>query len=158
MKQEEKWKQWAKQGSPMSPPNSKGFQWPTCRLATPWMQKSSPTFVQVKQSCIQSILINKLLTSFSIPIKIVQLLNYLATCSFTTIGTCKKLMKLKLITNLKLTCTQIIKNLKKVGWKRMIHVSKWKNETHNQKWNQKSLKQVCPPSLILAILKYNSHN
>jgi len=76
MKREEKQKQLAKQGSPMSPPNSKGLQQPTCRLATPWMQKSSPIFVQVKQSCSQSILINKLLTGFSIPIKVVQLLNY----------------------------------------------------------------------------------
>jgi len=66
----------------MSPPNSKGLQQPTCRLATPWMQKSLPIFVQVKQSCSQSILINKLLTGFSIPIKVVQLLNYLATRSF----------------------------------------------------------------------------
>jgi hypothetical protein len=81
MKPEEKRKQLAKHGSPMSTPNSKGLQQPASRLATPWMQKSSPTFVPVKQSCSQSILINKLLTSFSIPIKVVQLLNYLATCS-----------------------------------------------------------------------------
>jgi hypothetical protein len=82
MKREEKRKQLAKQGSPMSPPNSKGLQRPASRLATPWMQRSSPAFVQVKQSCSQSILINKILTSFSIPTKVVQLLNYLATCSF----------------------------------------------------------------------------
>jgi hypothetical protein len=34
MKREEKRKQLAKQGSPMSPPNSKGLQRPASRLAT----------------------------------------------------------------------------------------------------------------------------
>jgi hypothetical protein len=79
MKREEKRKQLGQQGNQMSPPDSKGLQRPASHLATPWMQKSSPTFVQVKQSCTQPILINKLLTGFSIPLKVVQLLNYLAT-------------------------------------------------------------------------------
>jgi hypothetical protein len=35
MKREQKRKQLAKQGSPMSPPNSKGLQRPASRLATP---------------------------------------------------------------------------------------------------------------------------
>jgi hypothetical protein len=43
----------------------------------------------------------------------------------------QKKKKLKLTTNPKLTCPQIIKILKKVGWKKMIHVPKMK------KWNTK---------------------
>jgi len=48
--------------------------------------------------------------------------------------------------------------MKKVGWKIMIHVSKWKNETCNQKWNQKFIKKVCMINLIIVISKYNNHN
>ncbi len=77
-----------------------------------------------------------MLTGFSIPIKVVQFLNFqqhvlkIATC------TCKKLTKLKLTANSKLTCKQFIENSKKVGWKKMIHVLK--NERIQSKWNQKS--------------------
>jgi hypothetical protein len=56
-----------------------------------------------------------MLMIFSITIKIVLLLNS-STCFFkTAIGTYKTLTKFKLPTNPKLTCTQIIKNLKEVG-------------------------------------------
>ncbi len=55
-----------------------------------------------------------MLKGFCIPIKVVQLQNSPIIDFFTT-STCKKLTKLKLTTNPKLTCTQITKNLKKVS-------------------------------------------
>jgi hypothetical protein len=70
----------------------------------------------------------------------------------------QNLTKLKLIINPKLTCTQIPKSLKKVGWKKMIHVSQVNNENTNLKMKSKVLKQLCPPNLVLIISKYNSHN
>jgi hypothetical protein len=70
----------------------------------------------------------------------------------------QNLTKLKLSINFKLTCTQIPKSLKKVGWKKMIRVSRVNNENTNFNMKSKVLKQVCPPTLILVISKYNSHN
>jgi hypothetical protein len=94
----------------------------------------------------------QMLMGFSIPSKVVQLMNFQQHVLFTT-NTCKK-PNIKLTTNPKLTCTQFIKSLKKVGWKIMIHVPKMKE------WNTKSkvLKQVCSLSLILVISKHNNHN
>ncbi len=92
---------------------------------------------------------------FSLPIKVVQFLNFQQQVLKTTC-TCKKLAKLKLTTNLKLTFTQFIEQLEESWLKENDSCSKkWKNII---KMKSKVLKQVCPPGLILVISKYNSHN
>jgi hypothetical protein len=75
-----------------------------------------------------------------------------------TTCTCKTLIKLKLTSNPKLTCTQITQNMMEVSWKKNDSCSINENWNTQSKWNLKVPQQVYPPSLILVISNYNSHN
>jgi hypothetical protein len=80
------------------------------------------------------------------------------TCSLNNNMYMKKLTKIKLTTNLKLTCTQIIQSLKKVASKKNHSCSKNERMKHKINIKSKVLKQVYPPSFIISISKYNIHN
>jgi hypothetical protein len=70
----------------------------------------------------------------------------------------KKLIKLKLITNPKLTCTQFTKKLEESWLKNNDSCSKNERMKHTIIMKSKVFKQICLHIFILAILKYNNHN